>query len=179
MPAVQDEIRAKTPAPARTWLWPGLVIGLIVMQAALAGTLLVCATNDPSFAVEPNYYRRALNWDAEAAQRRASDALGWTLSLEVAPTANVVGEREVRFRLHDRAGAPVNDAHLDVVAFHHARGSERIGLMPTEKGAGEYACAAPLRKAGAWEFRVRALRGVDQFIATELVEVEPPRRNAP
>lgn len=179
MQAAVDETRVEKPAPARSWLWPGLVIGLIVMQAALAGTLLVCATNDPSFAVEPNYYRRALNWDAEAAQRRASDALGWTLSLEVAPAASVIGEREVRFRLLDREGAPVLDAHLDVIAFHHARGSERIGLMPGAQGGGEYTCTAPLRKAGTWEFRVRALRGVDQFIATELVEVGPPRGNAP
>ncbi|MEP0845746.1 MAG: FixH family protein [Phycisphaerae bacterium] len=179
MSVVQDKIQLEKQAPARSWLWPGLVIGLIVMQAALAGTLIVCATNDPSFAVEPDYYRRALNWDAEAAQRRASDSLGWTLSLEVAPAANVVGEREVRFRLRDHAGAPINDAHLDVTVFHHARGNERIGLMPAEKGGGEYICAAPLRKAGTWEFRVRALRGMDQFVATELVEVEPSRGKAP
>ena len=35
----------------------------------------VVASRDPSFAVEPDYYRKSLEWDATAAQARASKPL--------------------------------------------------------------------------------------------------------
>ena len=45
------------------WRWPAILLALLGGHAAICVAMIVVATNDPSFAVEPEYYTRALDWD--------------------------------------------------------------------------------------------------------------------
>jgi hypothetical protein len=53
--------------PARTnsgrIFWPGLIVGLVVMQVALCILALVLALRAPGGQVVPDYYRKAIEWD--------------------------------------------------------------------------------------------------------------------
>lgn len=76
---------ATTPATkgSRAWMWP---VGLITLMCGSVGICVmtaVVAARDPSFALEPDYYERALEWDETAAARDASATLGWRAHVEV------------------------------------------------------------------------------------------------
>src|SRR5690606_17799921 len=67
--------------------WMYIFIGLLVVHAGSMITMAVIASSDSSFAVEPNYYEQALNWDAAAAQKEHNATLGWKAGVTVSPLA--------------------------------------------------------------------------------------------
>ena len=99
----------------RDWYWP---VGLVALLAASAGAniaLVIITSRDTSFAVEPNYYAKALAWDQTMAQQARNDALGWALSLRIDP-GDARGGKTVTVHLADRAGAPIEGAQVAVEA---------------------------------------------------------------
>lgn len=158
---------------SRGWYWP---VGLAVLLAGSAGAniaLLIITSRDASFAVEPDYYAKALAWDETMAQEARNEALGWSLGLRVEPTAER-GAMTVRVRLADRAGAPIDGARIAVETFHNARAS-RVLTAALEPRGPDYAAVMPLARPGLWEFRLRVTRGPDVFVATLLRDVTEAR----
>ena len=148
----------------RGWYWP---MGLAALLAASAGAniaLVVITSRDTSFAVEPNYYAKALAWDDTMARQARSDALGWSLGLRVDP-ADARGRMVATVGLADRAGAPIEGARVAVEAFHNARASRILSAALIPDGQG-YAAVMPLDRAGLWEFRLRVTRGPEVFVTT-------------
>lgn len=158
---------------SRGWYWP---VGLAVLLAGSAGAniaLLIITSRDASFAVEPDYYAKALAWDETMAQEARNEALGWSLGLRVEPTAER-GTMTVWVRLADRAGAPIDGARIAVETFHNARAS-RVLTAALEPRGPDYAAVMPLARPGLWEFRLRVTRGPDVFVATLLRDVTEAR----
>ena len=59
----------------RVWAWvPALLLGGLLGTQL---TVLHYVLEDPSFALESDYYRKAVSWDAQRELERASAALGW------------------------------------------------------------------------------------------------------
>ncbi len=119
-----------TPTPREKrggMLFLGLIIGLLAASVGFMSYTLYRATSDPTFAIEPDYYKKAMNWDQTQRQQAASDALGWAATFAVvkAPGAQTV----TRIRLADRDGAPVSGAVLEAVCVPTtgARFSSRKG----------------------------------------------------
>lgn len=145
----------------RAGVWPGMVFGLIGLNVTIVGITLYLAHSDASFAVEPDYYGRAVDWDRTQRASAASAALGWRAELS-ADSVNPSGGRVLTLRLRDRSGGAVDGADASVEAFASLRAGvrRRIGLAPV--GPGLY--AGPLGPAeGAWEFRITAARGAERF----------------
>ena len=78
--------------------WVGLILALLGGQIVLMGVMTLLATSDASFAVEPDYYQKALHWDATVAQRRENARLAWSAKIELGNEASVLGERTVTCR---------------------------------------------------------------------------------
>ncbi len=140
----------------------GVVVNLYVMRVA---------AGDPSFAVEPDYYRKAVQHDDVMAQRARNAELGWTLEPEVARADG--GVATLRVHLADSTGRAITGATLSVEAFPVARSSDvvRATLVASADGAGGYAVGFPVRHAGRWELRFDASRDGDRFTAVERVEI--------
>lgn len=153
------------------WIWPAIVIGLLSMQVGICGVSVYLATADRSFAIEPDYYRKAVAWDQTRAAQRAGATLGWRMRLTVEPQCDEFGRRLVELSLVDSAGAAVEGAQVEAIAFHHARANERQRIELPSQGGGRFAATAPLRRAGLWEFRVRAQRGSDILEETMLLDL--------
>jgi nitrogen fixation protein FixH len=139
------------------------VIGLILV--------VLIATRDPSFAVEPNSYKKALGWDASAARLRASQQLGWTASLQVEPNADITGQRRVVCRITDKNGVAVVGASVQLLAFHHARAADRVQVSLKPEQDGSYSVKLPMKRAGLWECRIMAKRGDELFSTVVMQEV--------
>ena len=100
--------------------WP---IGIVViLGATIVGNLLMMrvAANDPSFAIEPDYYRKAVHFDEAMAQARRNRAIGWVVTPQVDPAASGRATG-VHVLVRDRLGMPVTGARLTLMARFNAR----------------------------------------------------------
>jgi nitrogen fixation protein FixH len=154
--------------------WVGLILALLAGQVALMLAMVYLATSDASFAIEPDYYQKALNWDTVAAQARQNERLGWSAKIELGPTVSVTGERTLTCTLADRTGRPLDGASVDAVAFSHARGSDRTAVTLLPAGSGRYEAPVRFTRVGVWEFRLAIQRGPDTFTYAEQRDVYPP-----
>ena len=143
------------------WYWPYLLGGLLGLVVVINLVFVYIATNDPSFAVEKDYYRKALAWDRTMAQQGANEALGWRLDLAVAPALGSAAVLAVT--LVDRDGAPIDSASVSVEAFHTARAAGILAGTLAETPEHRYETTLPMRRPGLWEFRFRVTRGSDVF----------------
>ena len=159
--------------------WPLLVMALLGGHVAILVAVVVVATRDPSFAVTPNYYENAVNWDRSQAQKRASAKLGWKLEIVAADEADAKGRRAVTFALTDPTGAAIGNATLTVTCFHHARATEPTRLNMMTAADGRAIQLLPIRHAGFWDFQCNAVAPDGRmFTATVTQYVNPPVRLA-
>jgi hypothetical protein len=168
---------AAPPAARPNRFWPRLVIGLLAGQLLLTGVAVLIATSDRSFAVEPDYYRQALQWDQHRAQLAHNATLGWHAAADVAADATPSGARRVLITLTDRSGAPLEQARVHVTSFAHARAQDRTESDLLPEPGGRYAIGLPLRRPGLWEFRITVERDGETFTAVECLDVSAARRS--
>jgi nitrogen fixation protein FixH len=168
---------SRTPGPDRprgAKRWPAFIFALIGLQLALGAITVYFATNDPSFAIEPDAYEKALNWDERAEARRASEALGWTCDLRVGQSDGL-GDRYLFLTVTDRDGRPLESATVRGLAFHQARAAERFALEFRPVSPGLYRAKAALRRDGRWSVQLTVERDEDVFL-TDFAPYLGPRR---
>lgn len=146
------------------WYWPWIIIALLVATAAGQGVMLYAATHDPSMAIEPDYYRKAVDWDTQMAQDAANRSLGWTARASIGGVD--ASGSEVVVALADAEGLPVAGARVRVAAIHNLDGARHVEGTLTEGAGRTYTARLPLHRAGLWELRVDAVRGADRFTAS-------------
>jgi nitrogen fixation protein FixH len=136
--------------------WPiGVALILATTVAANIG-VIVFTRDDPSFSVEPDYYRKAVEWDSLQAAEDRSDALAWHVAAHVAPQDG--GASELRLDLTDMNGQPVRNASLSGELLHIARANDVQQVQFSEQADGRYAATVPMTRAGIWELRLVADR---------------------
>ena len=151
--------------------WP---LGIVAILAATVGLniwVLRVANDDPSFAIEPDYYQKAVNWDSTMAQQRQNLALGWHLAPTLGAFTTHNGAR-LQVTLTDASGASIADATVRVAAFYNARANDIIDttLHPDSSG---YAATLPVKHGGVWELQFDVKRGATRFTSTSRVEAVP------
>lgn len=148
--------------------WPMGVA--VILGATIAANLWVMrvANADPAFAIEPDYYKKAVNYDSTMAQARANLSLGWAVITQFAPVRDR-GQTPISVALHDSAAAPITGAHVTIMARFNARANDTLTAVLTEARPGEYSAALPITHAGEWEVRVDATRAGARFSASTRV----------
>jgi nitrogen fixation protein FixH len=158
--------RAPLFSTGKLWAWaPGALL------AALLGTQLTVlhfVLEDPSFALEPDYYRKAVAWDTQRALERQSQALGWHAEIAAqpglpAPPGLQPRGLELRVQLLDAQHGPLDGAAVHVQGFANARAARVFEVTLRETSAGTYTAEIPSSVLGLWEFRLEATRGADRF----------------
>ena len=155
-----------TRAPRKKgWYWPWVIgIGLFV-GITPNFFLLFFALSDPSFAVEDDYYRKALDWDQTMEQMRVNEALGWSLDLDLERVSRPDGSRKLGLRVLDREGQPLEDCRVSLLYFHNARSGNRFEESISSRGA-LHESVLSMRRPGVWEMRFRVERGDEVFTET-------------
>ncbi len=156
-----DEQRhaARTPSGA---IWPLGIVALLAMNMTIVGITVYYATTDPSVAVEPNYYEKAVKWDRTAEINARSARLGWTAQVAVPGRASATPQ-PMTVTLKDASGQPVRGAQVSVVAFHNARSGDRQTVMLEPSAPGVYAGTFTAARHGQWHFEISAHRESDEF----------------
>lgn len=149
--------------------WPIAVAVVLALTVIGDVWVAVIASRDEAFAVEPDYYRKAVNFDDEMALRAASRALGWQL----APALQLgrAGTRgRVSITLRDSAGTPLTGARVELLAMHNARASHQLSATLADLGAGTYEAPLDAERPGEWELRFLVTRGTDRFAVRDRID---------
>jgi hypothetical protein len=162
--------------PQRSRRWPAILIGLLVVQAAGILWMVTIAGSDPSFAIEPHYYEKAVAWDQTARQEDVNRALGWSAEAALSPPTPE-GLRRLRVMLSDHLGRPLAGAIVAAEVFHQSRAADRTAITCNAAEPGVYTGGAPLVRAGVYEARLTVSRGPDVF--TRVLHIDAPERPAP
>lgn len=158
-------------AKQKGWYWPWLVAGLMAVVIGANLVLIYLATSDPSFAVEEDYYQKALAWDDRRAQDLKNSELGWTLDFAVASNRSADGSVTIDAVLRDAEGRSIGDASVRLEAFHNARAAYILRTAMKRSGDGSYRASLPMRRPGLWEFRFEVTRGGERFTRTTMKEL--------
>jgi nitrogen fixation protein FixH len=157
---------------SRGWFWAAVPAVLLAASMAGVGTLAAIAARDPGFALEENYYERAVKWDRIEEQRLANERLGYRLSLTLEPGPGGV---EVVVRPTDRDGVALNTAEIRVVAFANARAADRRRLSLRPASDGSFRGALADARPGLWEFRCDLQVGGEHFTQVMRADVSTGR----
>lgn len=154
--------------------WVFIVVGLLVLHVSGMVVAMTIATRDPSSTSTPDYYDRAVRWDEHVAELRASERLGW----DVTVAASALRDRAV-VTVRDEHGAPVAGGRGSLRAYHVQRTEDVASYPLTERGDGWYDAPLDMARPGLWIVDVEldrreGERFVEQFEvvvpALELVE---------
>jgi hypothetical protein len=145
------------------------MVPVVLLTLGVGGVVLLgsIAANDPGFALERDYYQRAVHWDRQQDEWAENRRLGYRLAAEIRRGASGV---EVVARVLDGAGAPLGGAHVEMEAFANARAAARRTLTLVEAAPGAYHAPLGAARPGLWELRFTVVRGSDRF--TEVVRVD-------
>ena len=156
-------------------LWPAALVAVLAITVAANVAIYWTANHDSSFAVEPDYYQRAIDWDSTVARGQRSAALAWTS--EVRLSAPEAGQATLSVTLAARDGAPLDSADVRAALSHNAQGANvfQVRLLPS--GPGLYATRVPSTAQGLWRVDVAATLGDDVYV--ERVTVDNGTPHAP
>jgi len=151
-------------------IWPTLIVAALFGNVALGFVLIRVAKGDEHFAVEPDYYRKAVAWDSTMAQAVRNTALGWQLTPRlgaVQPDQDAILVLDVQ----DAAGLAVVGAVITIEAMPVAYAGEvlRTVMLPATE-AGRYRAAMAMARTGLWELRIDVVRGTERFTSNLRLE---------
>lgn len=146
--------------PNRWALFPVVLLGLLV---AIQAVLFSLSRTDPSFAVEPEYYQKAVAWDQEMAQRSVNATLGWRSSAQLVARGN---SANLYLTLEEPNGSPLTGATIQATVFPNSRALQRESVRPQETEPGLYTAVIPFGHQGEWEVRLTANRASQTYTQT-------------
>ncbi|MFK7790373.1 MAG: FixH family protein [Phycisphaeraceae bacterium] len=161
----------------RRFIMPAVVLGLLGGHMIFIFTAIAIGTGDPSFAVVPDYYQKAVDYDEKKALLAESAELGWTVELMPSDTADAIGQRELIVQLRDASGKPVRNRVVKIDGFHQARASQPISMTCVEVLPGQYVGKGLLTREGFWQFTVDAASEEASYIA-EVKQFLPPAKGS-
>ena len=151
--------------------WALVPVALLGSMFAGWGVMVGLALDDPAFAVEPDYYDKAVHFDEHQAQLRESRELGW--KLEVAPRFDAKGAF-VEVTLTDREHDAIDGATVEATAFHNARSSQWRRLTFRSDGRGRYSHRLVSWRPGLWELRFDVQKSGQRFLQVTRLSLEAP-----
>lgn len=164
-----DETAA--PADGKGSRWALVPVALLLASTLGVGSMASIAARDPGFALEKDYYARAIHWDGEQPQQAENQRLRYELALSALP---VSGGVELEVRLAEAGGKPLTGATLRAEAFANARSAARHDLVFVEAAPGTYRVTVPAPRAGLWELRFVVTHGSERFSQTVRQELVAP-----
>jgi hypothetical protein len=132
------------------WAW--VPAGLLGSMLLGLGTMAFIAIDDPHFALEPNYYDKAVHWDQAQAEAKADRALG--MKLDLRPLAiSYSGQIDLVLTLKDRGDFALTGAEVELQAFPNAYAGRIEQLLLRETAPGVYTGQLEHGMRGLWELR--------------------------
>src|SRR5208282_2725249 len=98
------------PSGSRHLFWPIFLTSLISIHVVSVVVMVIVATHDRSFALEPDWYQKGLHYEQTIQQQRENSRLGWSVRLDVSQPLTGSNQRNVTCTILDPAGKAVEKA---------------------------------------------------------------------
>lgn len=157
----------------RGMFWPILITTMLGAHVVAGIVVITVSVSDPSFAVEENYYEKAMDWDQTARQRATNDRLAWRVDLSPRVHAGRHPTHDVELTLSDATGAPLDGASVRIECFPNIRASERVTLNAATDANGHATVALDPDHFGLWEFRLRITHEDSVFTHRHRTQIAP------
>ncbi len=158
----------------RGWYWPWLIAASLLFTVGVNVVMVFAATADPNgTVVEPDYYRKAVEWDRTMALRAASARLGWTVRATFEP--GLADSTRLVVQLSDRDAVPVLGVRFSVELIHNREAARPLRAALVEASGGRYEVPLLLGHPGLWEVRLVGRRGNERFTTTLRIETPAVR----
>lgn len=165
-------MKATSSQKRKGWVWPVAIALVLLLSAGSNIAVMLVARNDLSFAIEPDYYQKALHWDEVMEQEQRNLALGWSIDARIELGSESRPGRVV-ILIRDSSGHAVDGAQVQAVAFHNARAAQRLSTTLHEEAPGTYTATLDADRPGLWDVAATAMRGRDLFVETVRLNVNP------
>jgi FixH len=166
-PALSKPLRS---ANAR---WALVPVVLLASSFFGVGGMAIVAVVDPNFALEPDYYQKAIHWDQVQVQAANNQRLGYTFSAPAALTLDHHGRASFELRITARDGHSVTGARVAATGFANAYSEDASPLQFSELSPGVYRAPIRARHAGLWEFRISMDSGADHATSILRCDLTP------
>jgi len=150
-------------------LWPAAVVGLLLLSGITTFAVLIASRSDGGAQVVDNYYRKSVAWDSLAADRRASEALGWSVHVDILPRERATGvvvftDKNGNAVTGLEGSVTVSRPQTSVVYGTH-------GFSTGDSLSGRYSFSFPYTAHGLWDLDVVAWRESERFIERIRIEI--------
>jgi len=154
--------------------WPFVIVAMLLFHASLMiGTIVVISARHDLF-VEPNYYAKSIEWDAQKAKMETPDRLGWEIELEADQSIDPNDGQDpslttMRVTLKDQNGDSIDRALVEVVSFHPAYANNRIESVLIDNDNGIYEKQLAMLKPGFWKVNLTIrYQGAEALVNREI-----------
>jgi hypothetical protein len=134
--------------------WALVPVVLLASSFFGVGGMAVVAIRDPNFALEPDYYQKALHWDQVQAQAATNQRFGYIFSAPPSIALDRQGHASLELKINARNGRRVTGARVTASGFPNAYSEDISQLHFSERVPGVYTAPITARHVGLWEFRV-------------------------
>jgi nitrogen fixation protein FixH len=165
------EANALKQLPKTSSRWALVPVGLLVSSVIGCSWMAWVAARDPNFALERDYYQKAIHWDQTQAQAATNQRLAYRFNLPARIGLDSSGRATIEVRLMDRSGQPIAGAHVVADAFPNAFSDEIATLKFEERAPGVYSAQLTSQRSGVWELRLAADLGGDHATAIARCEL--------
>jgi nitrogen fixation protein FixH len=149
-----DALSPPKPGTRKSARWALMPIGLLASSTLGVSWMAAVAIRDPNFALEPDYYQKALHWDQTQAQAADNQRLAYQFSAPRVIVLDKAGQASVGITIKDRDGHPVSGGRVTAEAFPNAYSDELTTLTFVEQEPGSYVASLKVAHPGLWELRV-------------------------
>lgn len=160
--------------------WMLFPVGLLVTSVSGWLVMVSLAVDDPGFAVEPDYYKRAAHYDEEIEQRAENNRLGYRVEVaSFSPSEGNTAELVLVVRGAD--GEPLSSAHVGAEVIPVARAFDAQHLTLKARVPGVFEARLERPRPGLYEVRVRVEvqgRVFTRVLRPELVAILAPASGA-
>lgn len=166
-----NEEKSKTPR-SKVLFWMLFPVGLLVVSVSGWLYMVSIAVDDPGFGVEPDYYKKASNFDDVIEQREENHRLGWNAKV-VAVSYMPKGQGRITVIVEGKDSKVVEGLSLSAKAFHVARSQNLVQLDFQEVKSGVFVADIAAPRPGLWELRL-VMKNAEGAQATQTMRPEFP-----
>lgn len=118
-------------------------------------------TNNPGLVVE-DFYERGQDYEQNMLKRQARNP-GWQMKVELPRKIGVDEPVICRFRVMDKAGAPVDPTAVVFYAYRPSDAKQDFSVPMNRVGPGLYEAEVRFPLMGAWDTLISAQQGEDEY----------------
>ena len=168
-----DTALSPKPQVKQSARWALVPVGLLACSVVGLSWMALVAVRDPNFALEHDYYQKAIHWDQAQAQAADNQRLAYRFSVPPNVPLDKSGHASIELKLSDRAGHPVSGARVVAEAFPNAFSDEIVQLTFSEREPGVYTASVKAGRAGLWELRLAMDSGIEHATAIVRCDLTP------